>query len=216
MNAELFVFIIFAASAIFGALTLISARNPVYSAMGLLLTMLSIAVFYVLMDAHFIAVVQVLIYAGAVMTLFLFVIMLIGVDKKEDRDEQIPFHRPMVAILGGGLVLLLLLAGRGAWVVVDTGLEQVGTIEAISDALFGGWMLPFQATILLLTIAAIGSIALARYEPRSQDDTVSPLVDDVVSPPSGGKVPPVELEDVVSPPSGGKVPPAKPGVGGSS
>ncbi len=178
--------------------------------------MLSIAVFYVLMDAHFIAVVQVLIYAGAVMILFLFVIMLIGVDKKEDRDEQIPFHRPMVAILGGGLVLLLLLAGRGAWVVVDTGLEQVGTIEAISDALFGGWMLPFQATILLLTIAAIGSIALARYEPRSQDDTVSPLVDDVVSPPSGGKVPPVELEDVVSPPSGGKVPPAKPGVGGSS
>lgn len=169
MNAELFVFIIFAAAAVFGAMTLISARNPVYSAMGLLLTMLSMAVFYVLMDAHFIAVVQVLIYAGAVMTLFLFVIMLIGVDKKEDRDEQIPFHRPMVAILGGGLVLLLLLAGRGAWVVFDTGLEQVGTIEAISDALFGGWMLPFQATILLLTIAAVGSIALARYEPRSHD-----------------------------------------------
>ncbi len=171
MNAELFVFIIFAAAAVFGALTLISARNPVYSAMGLLLTMLSMAVFYVLMDAHFIAVVQVLIYAGAVMTLFLFVIMLIGVDKREEREEQIPFHRPMVAILGGGLVLLLLLAGQGAWVVADSGLEQVGTIEAISEALFGTWMLPFQATILLLTIAAVGSVALARYESPAQSST---------------------------------------------
>ncbi len=164
MNAEFIVFVIFAASAIFGALTLVSARNPVYSAMGLLLTMLSMAVFYVLLDAHFIAVVQVLIYAGAVMTLFLFVIMLIGVDKRESREEQIPFHRPMVAILGGGLIFLLLLAGRGAWVVIDRGLEQVGAIEDISEALFGTWMLPFQATILLLTIAAVGSIALARYE----------------------------------------------------
>ncbi len=171
MNAEFIVFVIFAAAAIFGALTLVSARNPVYSAMGLLLTMLSMAVFYVLLDAHFIAVVQVLIYAGAVMTLFLFVIMLIGVDKRESREDQIPLHRPMVAILGGGLIALLLLAGRGTWVVFDRGLEQVGTIEAISEALFGSWMLPFQATILLLTIAAVGSIALARYE-RSDDEPV--------------------------------------------
>ena len=169
MNAEVFVFIIFAIAAIVGALTLVGARNPVYSAMGLLLTMLSMAVFYVLMDAHFIAVVQVLIYAGAVMTLFLFVIMLIGVDKKEDRTEQIPFQRPIVAILGGGLILLLLLAGQGAWVLRDTGLSQIGSIENVSEALFGTWMLPFQATILLLTIAAIGSIALARYERRLPD-----------------------------------------------
>lgn len=163
MNAEFVVFVIFAIAALAGAVTLVSARNPVYSAMGLLLTMLSMAVFYVLMDAHFIAVVQVLIYAGAVMTLFLFVIMLIGVDKKEPREEQIPFHRPIVAVLGGGLILLLLLAGRGAWVVVNTGLEEVGTIERISSALFGTWMLPFQATILLLTVAAVGSISLAQY-----------------------------------------------------
>lgn len=166
MNAEVFVFIIFAIAALVGAVTLVWARNPVYSAMGLLLTMLSIAVFYVLMDAHFIAVVQVLIYAGAVMTLFLFVIMLIGVDKKEERQEQIPFQRPVVVILGGGLIVLLLLAGQGAWVLQDSGIGQVGSIEAISDALFGTWMLPFQATILLLTIAAVGSIALARYQGR--------------------------------------------------
>jgi NADH-quinone oxidoreductase subunit J len=164
VNAELFVFIIFAAAALVGAFTLVTARNPVYSAMGLLLTMVSMAVFYVLMDAHFVAVVQVIIYAGAVMTLFLFVIMLIGVDRSEDSEEKIPFQRPIVAILGGGLLLLLLVAGHGAWVVRDTGLAQVGSIEEISDALFGSWMLPFEATILLLTIAAVGSVALARYE----------------------------------------------------
>ena len=66
------------------------------------------------------------------------------------------------------LMTLLLLGGWGTWVVRDVGIEQVGTIEAISEALFGTWMLPFQATILLLTIAAVGSIALARYEPRSE------------------------------------------------
>jgi len=171
MNAEFIVFVIFAAAALFGAVTLLSARNPVYSAMGLLLTMMSMAVFYVLMDAHFIAVVQVLIYAGAVMTLFLFVIMLIGVDKKEEREEKIPFQRPIVAILGGGLTALLLLAGRGAWVIVEgERVAEVGTIEAISEALFETWMLPFQATILLLTVAAVGAVVLARYESRPGGD----------------------------------------------
>lgn len=168
MNAQLLVFVIFAVAALAGAIVLVSARNPVYSAMGLLLTMLSMAVFYVLLDAHFIAVVQVIIYAGAVMTLFLFVIMLIGVDKRESREETIPFQRSLVSLMAGGLIVLLLLGGWGAWVVRDTGLEQVGTIEAVSEALFGTWMLPFQATILLLTIAAVGSIALARYEPPVQ------------------------------------------------
>ena len=164
MNPEFVVFVIFAIAALAGAVTLVAARNPVYSAMGLLLTMFSMAVFYVLNDAHFVAAVQVIIYAGAVMTLFLFVIMLIGVDKEESREEQIPFQRPVVAVLGAGLVLLLLLAGNTAWVVFDRGGAPVGTIENIADALFGTWMLPFQATILLLTIAAVGAIALARYE----------------------------------------------------
>ncbi len=167
MNPELVVFVIFAIAAVAGAIALVSARNPVYSAMGLLLTMFSMAVFYVLNDAHFVAAVQVLIYAGAVMTLFLFVIMLIGVDKEESREEKIPYQRPLVAVLSGGLILLIVLAGNTAWVVFEGGGTEVGTIENIADALFGTWMLPFQATILLLTIAAVGSLALARYEGRA-------------------------------------------------
>lgn len=189
MNVELFVFGVFAIAAVAGAITLVSARNPVYSAMGLLLTMFSMAVFYVLNDAHFVAVIQVLIYAGAVMTLFLFVIMLIGVDKEESREEKIPFQRPVVAVLAAGLILLIVLAARTAWVVTTNPLGEVGTIEAISDELFGTWMLPFQATILLLTIAAVGSVALARYEPGSSplrgDADRSDAAADSAGPPSG-------------------------------
>ncbi len=164
---EVLVFAIFAVVAVAGAITLVAARNPVHSAIGLLVTMFSVAVFYVLNGAHFLAVVQVLIYAGAVMTLFLFVIMLIGVDKTEDRQERIPFHRPIVIGLGAGLLVLILLAGRATWVIMGghSG-TAIGTIEDISGELFGTWMLPFQSTVLLLTIAAVGTVALARYPGR--------------------------------------------------
>ncbi|MGD2052106.1 MAG: NADH-quinone oxidoreductase subunit J [Acidimicrobiia bacterium] len=164
---EVVVFAVFALAAVAGAVTLVVARNPVHSAVGLLVTMFSVAVFYVLNGAHFVAVVQVLIYAGAVMTLFLFVIMLIGVDTSERREEPIPFQRPVVLVLGAGLLALVLLAGRAVWVIRGGNAgTAVGTIEDVSDRLFGTWMLPFQSTVLLLTIAAVGTIALARYTGR--------------------------------------------------
>lgn len=170
MSPELIVFVIFAIAALAGALTLVTARNPVYSAMGLLLTMFSMAVFYVLNGAHFVAAIQVLVYAGAVMTLFLFVIMMIGVDQEVDNREQIPFQRPVVITLGAGLIALILLAGRRAWVLGTSGVAPAGTIEAISDRLFGTWMLPFLATTLLLTIAAVGTVALAAYEGTAREE----------------------------------------------
>ncbi|MFB3051568.1 MAG: NADH-quinone oxidoreductase subunit J, partial [Acidimicrobiia bacterium] len=79
--AESILFVLMAVGALVGAVTIVAARNPVYSAMGLLGTLFSVAVLYVLQLAHLVAAVQVIVYAGAVLTLFLFVIMLIGVDK---------------------------------------------------------------------------------------------------------------------------------------
>jgi NADH-quinone oxidoreductase subunit J len=164
VTVEVVVFAAFALVAVAGALTMVTARNPVYSAMGLLTAMFAMAVFYVMNDAHFVAAVQVLIYAGAVMTLFLFVIMLIGVDRAEDRTEQIPFQRPVALLLGAALVALLFVAGRAAWVIGGgAGSGEPGTIENISDQLFGTWLLPFEATVLLLTIAAVGTVALAQF-----------------------------------------------------
>ncbi len=172
MTAETVVFIIFAIASIAGGLVMIGARNPIYSAMGLLTSMFSMAVFYVLNDAHFVAAVQVIIYAGAVMTLFLFVIMLIGVDKAEDTTERLPFQRPLALLLSGGLLVLIIVAGRAAWVTgfgIFSGGEVNGTIENVADELFGTWLIPFQATVLLLTIAAVGTIALAQFSPRVRE-----------------------------------------------
>ena len=163
---ELVLFIIFGLAALFGAVTMVWARNPVYSAMGLMLAMFSIAVFYVSNGAHFIAAVQVIIYAGAVMTLFLFVIMLIGVDKAEPRTENLPVQRPvalaLLALFGGGVAL----AGRSAWVTgrpPTGGAPPNGSIEQIGSTLFNDWLLPFEVTALLLIVAAAGAIALAFF-----------------------------------------------------
>jgi NADH-quinone oxidoreductase subunit J len=163
---ELVLFVIFGVAAVGGAVMMIGARNPVYSAIGLMVTMFSIAVFYVSNSAHFVAVVQVIIYAGAVVTLFLFVIMLIGVDKAEDRTESIRLQRPLAL----GLLILfgagVLLAGRLVWVTGQAqGVDPVnGTIEAIGTELFRKWVLPFEVTALLLIVAAAGAVALALFK----------------------------------------------------
>ncbi len=166
--AETVVFVIFALVAVAGAVVMVTARNPVYSAMGLLTAMFSIAVLYVVLDAHFIAAVQIIVYAGAVMTLFLFVIMLIGVDRAEDRSEEIPLQRPLTAIVGIGLLAVILIAGRQAWITGSRVLGDAdlnGTIENVADELFGTWTVAFMATIFLLTIAALGTVALAQFGP---------------------------------------------------
>lgn len=170
---ELVLFIIFAAAALFGAVTMVWARNPVYSAMGLMLSMFSVAVFYVSNGAHFIAAVQVIIYAGAVMTLFLFVIMLIGVDKAENRTENLPLQRPaalgLMVLFGVGV----LLAGRSAWVTGRTVAPSTpinGSIEQVGGELFNNWLLPFEITALLLIVAATGAIALAFFRDDEEAD----------------------------------------------
>jgi NADH-quinone oxidoreductase subunit J len=161
---EFVLFVVFGLAALFGAIAMIWARNPVYSALGLMLTMFSIAVFYVSNSAHFVAVVQVIIYAGAVMTLFLFVIMLIGVDKAEERTERLPLQRPLAIALALLFAAGVLWAGRYAWVTGTVQGDPVnGTVETIGDQLFHQWVLPFEITALLLVIAAAGAVALALF-----------------------------------------------------
>ncbi|MFB3044237.1 MAG: NADH-quinone oxidoreductase subunit J [Acidimicrobiia bacterium] len=172
--AEPFLFVLMAGGALVGAVTIVAARNPVYSAMGLLGTLFSMAVLYVLQLAHLVAAVQVIVYAGAVLTLFLFVIMLIGVDKSEDWDEKLPYQRALVGGLGGLIALFagaLTVSGDFDWVPAATiTIPEAtnGTIQAIAVLLFTDWVLAFEATALLLTIAAAGAIGLAHYR-RGQE-----------------------------------------------
>ena len=183
---EAIVFFIFAAAAIAGALTMVWAANPVYSAIGLMMTMFSIAVFYVLNFAHFIAAVQIIVYAGAVLTLFLFVVMLIGVDKAEDRSERLPLQRPVAIGLAALFAVGLLLAGSGAWLTGPVReIKPEGSIEAVSDALFEDWVLPFEVTGLLFIVAAVATIALAQFRVRRRGEEPFGFVEDEAVVPEG-------------------------------
>lgn len=176
---ELILFVILAAIVLGGALAMVFGRNPVYSAMGMLATLLALAVIYVIQLAHFVAVIQVIVYAGAVMTLFLFVIMFVGVDRAAAMKERLPIQRPAVLAVLAGVVALagwLVVTGRWEWVTADAQLvggqlldpppPANGTIEAVGNSLINEWLLPFEATAALLIVASVGAIALAFYRPR--------------------------------------------------
>jgi NADH-quinone oxidoreductase subunit J len=171
---ETLLFVVLGLAALVGAVTVVVARNPVHSALGLLATLLAVAVLYVLQLAHLVAAVQVIVYAGAVLTLFLFVIMLIGVDKEETRKEPLPYQRWVVGTVAGMIILLaaaLTLFGNFDWVPAATTTVPAatnGTVEAVARPLFTDWILAFEATALLLTIAAAGAIALAHYRRRER------------------------------------------------
>lgn len=168
---EPLLFVFAGLGALAGAVTVVVARNPVYSAIGLLGTLFSVAVLYVIQLAHLVAAVQVIVYAGAVMTLFLFVIMLIGVDKEENRVEPLPLQRVWVGLVAGAVILFaagVTLLGDFVWVPAASRRLDVeatnGTIQAIAEPMFTDWVLAFEATALLLTIAAAGAVVLAQFK----------------------------------------------------
>ena len=159
-------FLLLALLILFGAAIVIFAKNPVHNAMGLVLTLLSLAVLYLTMSATFIAMVQILVYAGAVMTLFLFVIMMIGVDKEEDRKESIKGQTFLVL----GVVLLLM--GLLTYVSIISGFKWdllfpqakyviEGTPDSVALILFTAWVLPFEVVSILLIVATAAAIGLA-------------------------------------------------------
>src|SRR5215211_3789822 len=108
---ELVVFVVASLMVIGGAFGVIAYRHPVHAALSLVLTLFGVAVHFVAMEAHFLAAVQVIVYAGAIVVLFLFVIMLLGVDQADDlRVERLPIQRPLAAVMGVGIVGLLVAA----------------------------------------------------------------------------------------------------------
>ena len=165
--------IVFGASAVIvltGALGVILAKNPVHSALMLVMTLFGIAVLFVQQEAHFLAAVQVIVYAGAIVVLFLFVIMLLGVDKVESW-EQGPLSAQRYAAGAIGLIgaaIVAILAARA----VDLGRAATSTtapldgpdnnIVAIGKALFTDYVFAFELTGALLVIAVIGAVVLAR------------------------------------------------------
>ncbi|MGH9042537.1 MAG: NADH-quinone oxidoreductase subunit J [Acidimicrobiia bacterium] len=167
------VFATFAVAALAGAVGVVLSRKPAHAALFLVLTLFCMAVFFILQDAHFLAAVQVIVYAGAVVILFLFVIMLLGVDEEDDIfAEPLRGQRPVAAVAGVALVAGLLLMTRG---LEPTGASAVrgaasaeGTnVEKVARSLFTDFLWPFEITSVLLVIAVVGAIVLARRTPGS-------------------------------------------------
>ena len=169
---ELIVFILASAMVIAGALGVILRPNPVHAAISLVLTLFGIAVHFVALGAHFLAAVQVIVYAGAIVVLFLFVIMLLGVDKAEDLSiEPFPIQRPLAAVVGLGVSGLVIAAILRAKDTISEGVplgdDGDQNIQALARNLFSDHVFAFEFTSILLIVAVAGTVLLTRKEKRA-------------------------------------------------
>lgn len=166
-TAEAVVFWILGSLALLGAVGVVAAPKAVYSAIFLATTMISLAVLYIAQDALFLGVVQIVVYTGAVMMLFLFVVMLIGVDSSESLVETIRGQRIAAIVVGVGFGILLI-GGIGTLSAAGfAGLEQAnagGNVEGLAALIFTRYLWAFELTGALLITAAMGAMVLANRE----------------------------------------------------
>ena len=166
----LILFYAFAAIAIAAAVGVVVARSPVGSLLFMTVTLFALSGTFVLLEAHFLAAVQVIVYAGAIMVLFLFVIMLLNLGHEAQRDLKWGAFSIVSAAVVGGIVGLLALELRGADVAaVGPGAEAIaaasreyGVVGAIARPLYTTYVVPFEITGILLLVAIVGAIVLAK------------------------------------------------------
>ncbi len=161
-------FLAFASLAVVAAFNVILQRNPIYSAIGLIVVMCSLAGLFLTLSAEFIAAIQIIVYAGAIMVLFVFVIMLLNIreeDAKADRQKYLKFLAvPLFLALIGVVMAALKTIGNPA-----ASSNVPGTVENVAEGMFTNYLLPFEATSVLILMAIVGSMFLARRE--SAEDT---------------------------------------------
>jgi len=159
------IFFAAAAMALGGAVGIVLLRNPIASVLSLVLTMFALSALFLLLSAQFIFAVQIIVYAGAVMVLFLFVIALLG-PVRELASERLPRQRVLAVIVAAAFALLLvsLLGNLRFHAPEGTDLSLFGSVEDIAFGLFTTFLYPFELTSLLLLIAAVGAIYLSRRE----------------------------------------------------
>jgi NADH-quinone oxidoreductase subunit J len=175
------VFWVFAPISVGSAIAMLFQRNAVHAALFLVVNFFTLAVFYLVLGAPFLFAVQIIVYAGAIMVLFLFVIMLLGVDRDENLMERLRGQRPIAIVLGLGLVAEIVLAIRAGVGFASTGaanFDEVanrgGNAQALSQVLFRQYFFPFEATSVLLIVAAIAAMVLAqrRRAPEREEEPV--------------------------------------------
>jgi NADH-quinone oxidoreductase subunit J len=171
------VFVLASVIVLAGGIGVVTSRHPVHSVVFLIQTLFGVAILFVAQGAHFLAAVQVIVYAGAIVVLFLFVIMLLGVDRAEARAAD-PFRgqRPLALLVGViGLAEFALLLRSATWA---TGEKSVAgplsgpgsNVEKLGRSLFTTYLLPFEVTSALLVIAVLAAVVLTRRPPPGEAD----------------------------------------------
>lgn len=169
---EDFFFILFTVMAVGGATAMVFARNPVASLLYLVMAFFALSGIFVLLDAHFLAAVNLIVYAGAILVLFLFVIMLLNLGATARKDIRGPLYRMLGIVVGGAVFGLLVVTLRGGHetdmaggmgqATMDAMLQSRGAVGVVADPLFRSYLVPFEITSLLLLVAIVGAIVLAR------------------------------------------------------
>jgi NADH-quinone oxidoreductase subunit J len=178
-------FVVAAAIVLAGAIGVVVARNPVHSALMLVMTLFGIAILFVLQRADFLAAVQVIVYAGAIVVLFLFVIMFLGVDRTESiGSEPLRGQRPLaIALVALGVTGLLVLGEVSKWTtgavsVAGSTDTSTSNVAQLGKSVYTTYLFPFEVTSALLVIAVVGAVVLARRPPTAEGDPVSPSGDE--------------------------------------
>ena len=164
------VFWVFGVIAMGSALLCITRKNPIASALWLVVTLFALAALFVLLDAQFIAVLQVLVYAGAIMVLFLFVIMLLNLGRPGPTDIKGPAGLLIAVVLAGALLLQLRVLSQStlpSGIQLPAGTvsalqQQQGMVAAVANPLFGEYLIPFEIASVLLLAAIVGAVVLAK------------------------------------------------------
>ena len=169
MTIDLIFFLVLSLIAVASAFGMLLSRNAVYSALFLVLNFVTVAVFYLLLGAPFIAMAQVTVYAGAIMVLFLFVIMLLGADELP-KAQVLPWQKPLASVLAVLLAVeatfLLVTKARPAGDVLqpETAVNSMDNLRELGMSLFSTYLLPFEVTSILLLVAMVGAIVLTKKE----------------------------------------------------
>ena len=173
MGSEQILFYAFAAIAVLGSLAVIAQRNPIYSVLALIGAFFGLSGLYVLLEAPFVAIVQIIIYAGAIMVLFLFVVMLLNVPREDaaEWDRTHPLYRPWPRRIGA--LLAVMLVAQLGWALMRTpGISDaigvrgpgVADVRELGRVLFTDYMFAFEVTSILIIAAMVGAVILARKQ----------------------------------------------------
>lgn len=165
---EQLLFIILSVISVVAALCVIFVRNPIYSVLSLVITFFSIAGHYILLKAQFLAIVNIIVYAGAIMVLFLFVIMLLNLNNTDNQEKR-SFISKAIAVVAGGLLLVSLvglLKGSTLSPTLNNGIssDEIGTVQTLGKVLFTDFVLPFEISSVLFLSAIIGAVMLGKKD----------------------------------------------------